>query len=362
MEDLTKKHFDVMDGGVALVIFIALQYVFYFMLSFFPGILSNYVAYVVLSILLESTFALAAILIALARKKPILEATTLSKKVNWAIIGFCAIISLASIILFSDLSNAFSCTLEIAGFTSVLSDVAITNVGTYLISIVAVCAVPAFCEELLFRGVVLNSFRGVSKWLGIFVSGFTFMLMHGNPDQTIHQLLLGIVLAYIVWETKNLWVSIIIHFFNNFIAITLSFALNMMGGASAGSSGESTPISVQNLILMWILGLAMAAVGIVLIIWLTKYIKKQSEKANRAPAENAEVLVDGEPVQTEVTISKDQADTQTQNGEEQPATTQAEQKQKPSQLSLVFTIASYVAFAGYFVYEWLSVLIKGLGS
>lgn len=362
MNDLTKKHFDVMDGGVALVIFIALQYVFYFLLSLFPGILNNQVAYIILSVILESLFAVAALLIAVVRRKPLLEATTLNKKVNWAIVGFCALISVASIILFTDLSSAFSYTLEYFGFKSVLSDVTITGIGGYLLNIVTVCALPAFVEELLFRGVVLNSFRGISKWAGITVSAVSFMIMHGNPDQTIHQLLLGFVLAYIVWETKNIWCGILIHFFNNFIAITLTYVLSLINSGS-GEQEPSTPIAGQKIVMLWVLGLAMAAVGFALVWWLTKYIKKQSAKANPQKQENTEVLVDGKPVEAEVSVS---APSQEQSSEEslsEQAEPQKplEPKQQPTPLAIVFTAASYVAFFGYFIYEWISVLLKGLG-
>ena len=359
MNDLTKKHFDVMDGGVALVIFIALQYVFYFLLSLFPGILNNQVAYIILSVILESLFAVAALLIAVIRRKPLLEATTLNKKVNWAIVGFCALISVASIILFTDLSSAFSYTLEYFGFKSVLSDVTITGIGGYLLNIVTVCALPAFVEELLFRGVVLNSFRGISKWAGITVSAVSFMIMHGNPDQTIHQLLLGFVLAYIVWETKNIWCGILIHFFNNFIAITLTYVLSLINSGS-GEQEPSAPIAGQKIVMLWVLGLAMAAVGFALVWWLTKYIKKQSAKANPQKQESTEVLVDGEPVEAEVSVETPAAQAQPAEEESQPQKP-LEPKQQPTPLAIVFTAASYVAFFGYFIYEWISVLLKGLG-
>ncbi len=47
--------------------------------------------------------------------------------------------------------------------------------------------------------------------------------MHGNPIQTVHQFLLGMVLAYIVLVSRSLWAAVLLHFFNNFLSLTLDY-------------------------------------------------------------------------------------------------------------------------------------------
>ena len=346
-QDLTKKDFDILDGGLACLLFVSLQFLF---IRLLPTVFyTDPVLYVVASVLLEAIFVLAAYIVIAARKRSFIQSTTLNKKINWQIVLICFGIACGGIVLFSQISNAFAATLYNFGYNSVASGISVTNVGQYALHIVVTCAVPAFCEEFLFRGVVLNSFRKTNKWIGIFVSATMFMLMHGNPDQTIHQLLIGFILAYVAWETNNIWVPILIHFFNNFIAITLTYVLSMAesGSGSGSGSGEYQPFPISQIAYYWIIGIIMATVGIVGVIWLAKYLKKHSEKANEKPQE--------------VVIQEDQtaqSEQQEQLAEEQPAV----QPIKTTNTTVfVCTILSYVAFTAFCLYEWVAIFLRGLG-
>lgn len=350
MEDLTKKHFDIIDGGVASAIFAGLNFLFitaYVM--FVPyAVRLNFYGNLVGTLLLEAMFVLSAFIMAKFRGKNFVHAITLNKKVDFKMIGLCIAVVAACMLLFLPITNAFGYTLGGIGYKS--TDVAFTSkpnlIVEYLINIVFVCAVPAFCEEVLFRGVILNSFRGVSKLAGILVSGFGFMLMHGNPEQTVYQLLLGIVLAIIVWETKNLWLSIIIHFLNNFVAITINL-IGDLANTGAGGEGEDAGVTVSQVVILYVLGIILVFVAIVGIIWLAKYFKKLSDKANEpkqvveAPSEQTEQAQDGSAEATT-----------------EPAANEAEvtepPKQKPSILFIATSVLGYLAFTAYFVYEWVT--------
>jgi len=353
MEDLTKKRFDIIDGGLVCVLFVALQYVFYFIISMAPWLISDTISYIVMSVVLEGLFVVAVVTVAASRRKAVVPATTMNKKVNWAMVGMCALVSVVCIVLFSDLSNAFAYTLEAIGYRSTSEIVSLGGVFGYLINIVTVCAVPALCEELMFRGVVLNSFRGYNKWIGISVSAVAFMLMHGNPEQTIHQLLLGFVLGYIVWETRNIWASILIHFFNNFFAITLSFIMSLVRQNSGEGSGTPETITSGQIAMAWIMGIGLAIIGIIVVWWITKYLKKQSQKTNgeaQPVQEVSTIEIDGEKTEVEAVVSE--------GGK--PAEAVGEEKQNPTPAGKYLTIVSYICFAAYFVYEWVRTLIYHL--
>ncbi|MBQ8468225.1 MAG: CPBP family intramembrane metalloprotease [Clostridia bacterium] len=355
MEDLTaKKKFDILDGAIACILFIALNFVFDIFYGFFPrDFRVNFWGNALFSVILESIFAIICLIVVCFRHKNFIEATTLNKKVNWPIVGLCLAISAACILLFSDITNAYSYTLDYIGYIQYPDPITNTPhfVLTYFLNIITVCAVPALCEELLFRGVLLNSFRGLNKWLGITVSAFAFMLMHGNPEQTVHQLLLGFVLGYIVWETRNLWTSILIHFFNNFLAITLSFILTIARGGAPADSGAAETISSQRILLTWLLGIAMVALGLIIVWWLVKFVKKQSQKANgEVEQKKVDVVasVDGEVVQADV------------SAEIQETKEVAEEKQTPTPTAKYLTIVAYLLFAAKCVYDWISILLYHL--
>ena len=59
------------------------------------------------------------------------------------------------------------------------------------------------------RGVVLNAASRKRDYsYAILITAGMFSLMHGNPIQTVHQFLLGAVLAYVVLVSKSLWAGI----------------------------------------------------------------------------------------------------------------------------------------------------------
>ena len=130
----------------------------------------------------------------------------------------CVATSLVCIFGFSSLTNCFLQVLYDLGYSSLASDMVISSIGDYLIYVAFVCVLPAVCEEILFRGLIFTGLKKISTVVGVFGSAFLFMIMHGSPDQTVHQFILGIVLALAFLVANNLWVPILMHFFNNLVA------------------------------------------------------------------------------------------------------------------------------------------------
>jgi membrane protease YdiL (CAAX protease family) len=80
----------------------------------------------------------------------------------------------------------------------------------------------AFCEELLFRGLVqrtLEIFREPAS--AIVSSSVLFALVHFNPWSSIQILLLGLVLGYVAWKSGSVFPSMIIHGLNNLISLLM---------------------------------------------------------------------------------------------------------------------------------------------
>ena len=92
------------------------------------------------------------------------------------------------------------------------------------LSVLIVAILPAVFEELLFRGVLFNSFN--KKWgpvVGAILSALLFGIFHMNWLQGIYAFIFGIVLAYSYYKSNSLYVPITFHFVNNFIATLMSF-------------------------------------------------------------------------------------------------------------------------------------------
>ena len=83
----------------------------------------------------------------------------------------------------------------------------------------AVAIVPAFCEELLFRGVVLSNLMPYGKANAIIVSAMLFGLMHGNLYQFLYTTAAGIIMGCVYVLTDSIWCSILLHLINNTISL-----------------------------------------------------------------------------------------------------------------------------------------------
>ncbi len=84
---------------------------------------------------------------------------------------------------------------------------------------ISTALVPAFCEEFLFRGMVLSNLLPYGKANAIIISAVLFGLMHQNAQQIFYATVAGIVLGYVYVVTKSIWVTTLMHFFNNFISV-----------------------------------------------------------------------------------------------------------------------------------------------
>lgn len=104
----------------------------------------------------------------------------------------------------------------------------VTNIQGLFINILMIAIIPAFGEEFLFRGILLKLFK---EWTGnfhfaIFISAFLFSAMHLQFFGFFPRMFLGLLLGYMFYFSRNLWVPIIAHFFNNAFAVIISFLNN----------------------------------------------------------------------------------------------------------------------------------------
>lgn len=84
---------------------------------------------------------------------------------------------------------------------------------------------PAFCEEIVFRGVLLGGTRTLEPWRMIVLNGVVFGAFHLSFETAIRFLptaLLGALIAWAVWRTGSLWVGTLMHFLNNATIVVLT--------------------------------------------------------------------------------------------------------------------------------------------
>lgn len=88
--------------------------------------------------------------------------------------------------------------------------------------LIVVAVIPAFMEEILFRGIILNNAEGeLGSVRVILVSGFCFSLYHGSVEQTVYQFIIGCLFGFLAVRSRSLGPVILTHFINNALIIIL---------------------------------------------------------------------------------------------------------------------------------------------
>jgi membrane protease YdiL (CAAX protease family) len=86
--------------------------------------------------------------------------------------------------------------------------------------------IPALGEEFLFRGLIQKLFKDLSGNVhaGIILSAILFSAMHMQFYGFIPRFALGVMLGYMMYWSGSLWLPIIAHFINNFLAVITTWA------------------------------------------------------------------------------------------------------------------------------------------
>ena len=148
------------------------------------------------------------------------------KKADFKRLALTIPITIGAILCFAPFADLFSYILTKLGYTSVsgLLENSESSLIGLISSMAALVLVAPFVEEILFRGVLLNGAkRKRGPFFGIVYTATVFMLFHGNPDQTVHQFLLGLVIGYLAVISGNILYGLAVHVLNNIAALFLSF-------------------------------------------------------------------------------------------------------------------------------------------
>jgi len=115
------------------------------------------------------------------------------------------------------------------------------TVWDYVLALVVMAFLPAFCEEVLFRGGMQNFLtRGTNKpWLAIIIASAIFSLMHISFYGFLSRFALGVVLGALYHYSGTIWWSITAHFLNNALAITMLYVYTLQGKPLKDAMGDN---------------------------------------------------------------------------------------------------------------------------
>lgn len=135
------------------------------------------------------------------------------------------------------------------GWPDITGDVKLT-VSSLVINLIATAILPGICEELVFRGYILQALRRYGDGFAVVVSALLFGLLHGNVLQIPFALIVGLICGYVVVQTGNLWVAVVLHTLNNAMSVILTAVDPLL------TPSGSTRLNVTVSLLLVLIGVA----------------------------------------------------------------------------------------------------------
>lgn len=83
---------------------------------------------------------------------------------------------------------------------------------------------PAFVEELVFRGYILHLLLPHGRTFAIMVSGVLFGLMHFYLPQLLYASVAGVLIGFLVVQSGSVWCGIFLHIVNNLLVFVSDMA------------------------------------------------------------------------------------------------------------------------------------------
>lgn len=154
--------------------------------------------------------------------------------------------------------------MEKAYTDGVKSMASMKNMGDYLYTLLVIAIAPAIFEETFFRGGLQNI---LVKWtknaaVGITITSVIFSVAHTSYYGFLPRFGLGIILGYIYYYGKNIWLNILLHFLNNGFAVTMLYF--------ATKNGQLKEDALDDTTFPWYISI----VAVIVLVALFKYFKQ----------------------------------------------------------------------------------------
>lgn len=184
-----------------------------------------------------------------------------------AVVGLNTAISFLNFEIFSFLPSAYA-----------TPESALPDSVNIILELIGTALIPAVFEELYFRGCILTNLLPYGKTGAVFISAFTFALMHGSFQKFLHTFCAGLMLGCVYLLYRSIWPGVLIHFFNNLISV---MSYGWIGKASGIFA--AVPMLVTELAIMTA-GLAFSALFLIRL-----YKKKPPMPLSYVPVEDRPV-------------------------------------------------------------------------
>jgi len=202
-----------------------------------PKALENSLSYIiVMTLLAQIGFFIVYFFINKKSKINFLVASKIKTKFSVRNMFVCILISLIAVLGFVNFIGLIDGVFQKFGFISSGIQLPMDNFGWYMLNVLLLAIIPAIFEELIFRGIIFNGLRKRGFWFAALISSLMFAIMHLSINQFVFPLIMGIIFTLIVEKTGSVVYSMITHFCNNFIILTVEYIAKSTGFNLFGES------------------------------------------------------------------------------------------------------------------------------
>ena len=146
------------------------------------------------------------------------------------------------------------------------------TVGELFFNLFLIALIPAIGEELFFRGVIQKKLGNILKspHVSVIITSIIFSAIHMQFFGFLPRFVLGLMLGYLFFFSKNLWTSILAHFINNAMGVLLMYSAFSENLNPDITNLENTEISFSQ---------AFFSISVVLLFYYL-YIKINTQKSD----------------------------------------------------------------------------------
>ncbi|MBR6563484.1 MAG: CPBP family intramembrane metalloprotease [Clostridia bacterium] len=114
---------------------------------------------------------------------------------------------------------------QVASLVNFYQDFSGTTEGSGNLEIIlSLIIIPAFCEELFFRGIVFSEYRRYGTANAIIISAVCFAMLHFSVENMAIYLFSGLLFGFVTAVTRSIIPSIALHLLSNTLSIYASDA------------------------------------------------------------------------------------------------------------------------------------------
>ncbi|MGI6669671.1 MAG: CPBP family intramembrane glutamic endopeptidase [Acetivibrionales bacterium] len=110
--------------------------------------------------------------------------------------------------------------------------------------IVVIGVMPAVCEEIMHRGLMLKAYERRGSYKAIVFTAILFGLFHFDITNLLGPIFLGLIIGYYVVRTNSIFAGMLAHFMNNAIAVVLRFLTRRYVKETVDLSGAEFKASI----------------------------------------------------------------------------------------------------------------------